>query len=87
MSKYYCCVESNSTLGRLYEVDYQSIKKAIAEFGRCEFGERITIYRKRSKQEISFARYEQGYPHNNGYVTCWLRESLSYFDPDDKGGN
>lgn len=43
MKKYVCHIWSNSSNGRRYDVTTSSAKKCAVEFGRCEFGEVVSV--------------------------------------------
>ena len=45
MSKYIAVIESHSTAARYYGVDSSSAMQAAQAYGRCEGGERVTVYR------------------------------------------
>lgn len=61
---YVCYIKSNSSHGRTYDVETKSALKAAEMFGRCEGGETVTIYRKRSRKVIDRAMYT---PEDGGY--------------------
>lgn len=46
MKTYTCIIYSNSSKGREYEVATTSAMKCANEYGRCEGGEVVTVYRK-----------------------------------------
>ncbi len=62
--KYKCVIYSNSSLGREYEVDSQSAMKAAENYGRCESGEVVSVYRKRTGQLLSRVSWEYGAWHH-----------------------
>lgn len=49
MKKYYCCIRSNGSHEREYEVTTTSAMKCANEYGRCEGGEVVTVYQKNGK--------------------------------------
>ena len=65
---YVCIISSNSSLGRGYEVNTSSAMKAADMFGRCEYGEDVSIYTKGGKI-VSRAMYT---PEEGGhYYLCY----------------
>lgn len=67
---YVCHISSNSSHGRTYDVETKSALKAADMYGRCEGGETVTIYRKRSRKIIDRAIYspEDGGCYYKAYI-------------------
>ena len=60
---YICKVSSNSSREREYEVKTKSAMKCAKEFGRCEYGEVVTVTTKKSGKVLSRVMWT---PENGG---------------------
>ena len=58
MGKYKCLITSGNTSPREYEVDTASAVRAAYALGRAESNEQVTVYRKRTLEILSRARWD-----------------------------
>ena len=64
---YICIIESDTSHAREYSVDWtRSAKKCGDQFGRCEFGEIVTLKDNKGRI-ISVAKYN---PEKKKYYSC-----------------
>lgn len=71
MARYKCIITSDWSLGREYDTDTSSALRAAEQYGRCEGGERVTVYTRRGKP-VSAAAWT---PEDGGhYYRTYLPE-------------
>lgn len=82
MGKYKCLITSDNTSPREYEVDTTSAARAAYALGRAESNEQVTVYRKRTLEILSRARWGVS---ERSYYLCghpkYLEEEF-VFNPD-----